>query len=138
MSIVNDTIVTHEGSFDLTPREDNVRDAMLIMRIAAPIIASVIIWIFSPKGWSYSSAWTFNRLAIIWFWSVGIVGLWVHFQERKTTRATLVLAILHTQVEVLINSLLLGLSLGKAATLAGIWGLITYPPTLMVPSMKVI
>jgi hypothetical protein len=66
--IVDDHIVQHGGSLDdITPRENNVRNAMLVITFVAPIFGAFIVWLFSERGWSYYSTWTYSRLSILWF-----------------------------------------------------------------------
>jgi hypothetical protein len=71
--IIDDHIVPHGGSLDdITPRENNVRNAMLVITFAAPISGAFIVWLFSERGWSYYSTWTYSRLSILWFLYVAI------------------------------------------------------------------
>lgn len=104
--VIDDTVVPHGGSYDtITPREQTVRNAMLVVTIVAPILGSFIIWLFSRKGWSYRSSWSYPRLAILWFWciptfflilmhsfvysfcrSVAIFGTLVFYQRGTTNR----------------------------------------------------
>ncbi|KAJ7599557.1 hypothetical protein C8J56DRAFT_916891 [Mycena floridula] len=131
--VVNDTIISHGGSYDyLTPREIAVRDAMLIMTILAPFMAAVVVGFFSRRK---SSVWTFPNLSILWFLSVGCVGIFFFYQRGVATRTTMMLAILHTQIEVLINSLLLKASLRKGLTITAIWGFVLYLLVLALPSI---
>ncbi|KAF8652322.1 hypothetical protein AX16_004449 [Volvariella volvacea WC 439] len=130
-SVVNDTIVPTGGDYSqLTPREATVRNAMLVVTLAAPVLGSFIIWLFSAKGWSYASTWTFSRLAIMWFWSVSLFGGLVFYQTGKTNRFTFIIAVFHTSIEVLINSLYLHLNFRQALKLAGLWGLLLFTTTL--------
>ncbi|KAJ7883139.1 hypothetical protein B0H14DRAFT_3433015 [Mycena olivaceomarginata] len=99
--VIDDNVVPHGGSYDtMTPQEHTVRNAMLVMTVAAPILGSFIIHLFSRKGWSYRSSWSYPRLAMLWFWSVAIFGTLVFYQRGMTNRTTFMFAILHTQVEV--------------------------------------
>ncbi|KAJ7251730.1 hypothetical protein C8J57DRAFT_1723118 [Mycena rebaudengoi] len=104
--VIDDTVVPHGGSYDtITPREQTVRNAMLVVTIVAPILGSFIIWLFSRKGWSYRSSWSYPRLAILWFWSVAIFGTLVFYQRGTTNRTTFVFAILHTRYEICLPKL---------------------------------
>ncbi|KAJ7068731.1 hypothetical protein C8F01DRAFT_1119130 [Mycena amicta] len=137
--VVDDNVVPHGGSYDtITPREHTVRNAMLVMTVAAPILGSFAIWLFSRKGWSYTSSWSYPRLAILWFWSVAIFGTLVFYQRGMTNRTTFMFAILHTQVEVLMNGLLLSLTVRHALVLAGLWGFVLFTATLALPNISLV
>ncbi|KAJ6605291.1 hypothetical protein DFH09DRAFT_1121102 [Mycena vulgaris] len=137
--VIDDNVVPHGGSYDtITPREHTVRNAMLVMTVAAPILGSFIIWLFSRKGWSYRSSWSYPRLAILWFWSVAIFGTLVFYQRGMTNRTTFVFAILHTQVEVLINGLLLNFTVRNSLVLAGLWGFVLFTATLVLPNISLV
>ncbi|KAJ7196300.1 hypothetical protein GGX14DRAFT_700603 [Mycena pura] len=137
--VIDDNVVPHGGSYDtITPREHTVRNAMLVMTIAAPIVGSFIIWVFSCKGWSYRRLWAYPRLAILWFWSVAVFGTLVFYQRGMTNRTTFMFAILHTQVEVLINGLLLKFTVRKSLILAGLWGFVFFTATLALPSISLV
>ncbi|KAJ7904833.1 hypothetical protein B0H13DRAFT_2024762 [Mycena leptocephala] len=137
--VIGDNVVPHGGSYDtITPREHTVRNAMLVMTVAAPILGSFAIWLFSRKGWSYTSSWSYPRLAILWFWSVAIFGTLVFYQRGMTNRTTFMFAILHTQVEVLMNGLLLNLNVRRALLLAGLWGFILFTATLALPNISLV
>ncbi|KAJ7121520.1 hypothetical protein C8R44DRAFT_876915 [Mycena epipterygia] len=137
--VIDDNVVPHGGSYDrITPREHTVRNAMLVMTVAAPILGSFIIWLFSRKGWSYRSSWSYPRLAILWFWSVAIFGTLVFYQRGTTNRTTFMFAILHTQVEVLMNGLLLNFTVRKSLVLAGLWGFVLFTATLALPNISLV
>ncbi|KAJ6534964.1 hypothetical protein B0H19DRAFT_1271636 [Mycena capillaripes] len=137
--VIDDNVVPHGGSYDtITPREITVRNAMLVMTIAAPILGSFIIWLFSPKARSYRSFWSYPRLAILWFWSVAIFGTLVFYQRGMTNRTTFMFAILHTQVEVLINGLLLNFTVRNSLVLAGFWGFVLFTAALALPNISLV
>ncbi|KAF7349676.1 hypothetical protein MSAN_01694200 [Mycena sanguinolenta] len=137
--VIDDTVVPHGGSYDtITPREYTVRNAMLVMTVAAPIIGSFIIFLFSRKGWSYKSSWSYPRLAILWFCSVAIFGTLVFYQRGMTNRTTFMFAILHTQVEVLMNGLLLNFTVRKSLVIAGLWGFVLFTATLALPNISLV
>ncbi|KAJ7301914.1 hypothetical protein DFH08DRAFT_1090036 [Mycena albidolilacea] len=137
--VIDDNVVPHGGSYDtITPREHTVRNAMLVMTVAAPILGSFIIYLFSRKGWSYRSSWSYPRLAILWFWSVAIFGTLVFYQRGMTNRTTFMFAILHTQVEVLMNGLLLNFTVRNSLVLAGLWGLVLFTATLALPNISLV
>ncbi|KAJ7590023.1 hypothetical protein C8J56DRAFT_1163739 [Mycena floridula] len=131
--VVNDTIISHGGSYDdLTPREIAVRDAMLTTTVLAPFMAAVVVGLFTRKR---SSIWAFSNLSILWFLSVGFVGMFFFYQRGVATRTTMMLAILHTQIEVLINSLLLKASFRQGLAITAIWGFVLYFLVLALPSI---
>ncbi|KAJ7587344.1 hypothetical protein C8J56DRAFT_78096 [Mycena floridula] len=137
--VINDTVVPHGGSYDtITPRENTVRNAMLVMTIVTPIFGSFIVWLFSKKGWSYRTSWSFPRLAILWFWSVAIFGTFVFYQRGTTNRTTFMFAILHTQVEILMNALLLNINFRNSLALAGLWGIVLFTATLALPNISLV
>ncbi|KAF7328334.1 hypothetical protein MVEN_02548800 [Mycena venus] len=137
--VIDDNVVPHGGSYDtITPREHTVRNAMLVMTIAAPILGSFIICLFSRKGWSYRSSWSYPRLAILWFWSVAIFGTLVFYQRGMTNRTTFMFAILHTQVEVLMNGLLLNFTVRNSLIMAGLWGFVLFTATLALPNISLV
>ncbi|KAJ7859353.1 hypothetical protein B0H14DRAFT_2577264 [Mycena olivaceomarginata] len=137
--VIDDNVVPHGGSYDtITPQEHTVRNAMLVMTVAAPILGSFIIYLFSRKGLSYRSFWSYPRLAILWFWSVAIFGTLVFYQRGMTNRTTFMFAILHTQVEVLMNGLLLNFTVWNSLVLAGLWGLVLFTATLALPNISLV
>ncbi|KAJ7926900.1 hypothetical protein B0H13DRAFT_2313151 [Mycena leptocephala] len=137
--VIDDNIVPHGGSYDaITPREHTVRNAMLVMTIASPFFGGFIVWLFSGKGWSYKSTWSYPRLAILWFWSVGIFGTLVFYQRGMTNRTTFMFAILHTQIEILMNALLLKVTVRNSLVLAGLWGLVLFTATLALPNISLV
>ncbi|KAJ6564663.1 hypothetical protein B0H19DRAFT_1286234 [Mycena capillaripes] len=137
--VIDDNIVPHDGTYDkITPREHTVRNAMLVMTIASPFFGSFIVWLFSGKGWSYKSFWSYPRLAMLWFWSVGIFGTVVFYQRGMTNRTTFMFAILHTQVEILLNALLLKVTARNSLLLAGLWGLVLFTATLALPNISLV
>ncbi|KAF8652325.1 hypothetical protein AX16_004452 [Volvariella volvacea WC 439] len=138
MKIINDTISPSAGPYGLTPHEENVQDAVLVMEIVAPIMASFLIWVFTNKEWTYVSTWTYNRLSMFWFWSVAIFGIFTHFQHGVTTRTTFMIGILHTQIEVLIAGLFLHFNFRQAVIASGVWGLVLYTFTIILPSIDLV
>ncbi|KAF8212862.1 hypothetical protein K438DRAFT_1957448 [Mycena galopus ATCC 62051] len=137
--VIDDNVIPHGGSYDtITPREHTVRNAMLVMTVAAPILGSFIILLFSRKGWSYRSYWSYPRLAILWFWSVAIFGTLVFYQRGMTNRTTFMFAILHTQVEVLMNGLLLNFTVRNSLVMAGLWGFVLFTATLALPNISLV
>ncbi|KAJ7898334.1 hypothetical protein B0H14DRAFT_3424708 [Mycena olivaceomarginata] len=137
--VIDDNVVPHGGSYDtITPQEHTVRNAMLVMTVAAPILGSFIIYLFSGKGWPYRSSWSYPRLEILWFWSVAIFGTLVFYQRGMTNRTTFMFAILHTQVEVLMNGLLLNFNVRNSLVLAGLWGLVLFTATLALPNISLV
>ncbi|KAH8917072.1 hypothetical protein BT69DRAFT_1249248 [Atractiella rhizophila] len=134
--ITNDTIVpAHNGYPYLTPRENHIRDALLIVSLFGPITGAAVILYYTRKARIH---WNFPHLTVLWMLSVSIFGTILHFQAGHTSRLTFIFAVFHTQIEILITSLLLKQSAPIGLFAAWLWGFVLYTSTLLSGSMQTV
>ncbi|KAG8897914.1 hypothetical protein FRB99_007795 [Tulasnella sp. 403] len=135
LHVVNDTILASGKQFeDYTPREIGVRDAMIIITLFGPVVAAFFCFGALPK-WPARKTWyTFANVAGLWFLSIGLVGIALFFFPGRTTRQVFIIAILHGQIEVVMNMLLLGFNAHQALAVTWTWASVQYGLTLGIKS----
>lgn len=96
LQVVNDTLVAVGKPFsEFTPRELNVREAMLILTCALPMLGTGLILLARDGWWKQHQRLSIQTVSAAWLGSVAIVGVVTYFQRGVTTRGTFVLAVLH-------------------------------------------
>lgn len=125
--VINDTIIPSGPSYaDMSPRDIDVRNAMFLLTVSAPIIAAAVLLLApAPRTWA-RGLWSFPKILAAWFLSIGGVGIWLYATPGRSDRSTFVIAILHGQLEVLINCMLLNISPYNALAISWLWGMIDY------------
>jgi len=131
--VINDTIIPSGPSYaSMSPRDFDVRNAMFILTCVAPILgAGVLLLGPSSRAWA-RGLWTFPKIVAAWFLTIGGVGIFLYVQGGFSNRSTFVIAILHGQLEVLMNCMLLDFSPATSLGISWIWGLIDYALSFML------
>jgi len=135
LHVVNDTVIASGPLYaDYTPRELGVRNGMIILTIFVPIVAAFFSLFYTP-GWAERRRlFSFSNLVALWFLSIGIVGIGLYVLPGQGPRALFIIAVLHGEIEVLLNTLLLGFTGKQGITIAWLWGLVQLGLTLTLKS----
>jgi len=133
LKVVNDTIwATGTDAEGYTHREVNVRNAMFILTVIMPLVAAVIAFFGVPNWHKRSSLFSFHKIVSLWLFSVGFVGVALYNLPGQAPRILFIWAILHGQIEVVLNMLLLGFNGHQALAATWTFGLVQYGLTLSV------
>ncbi|KAG8991773.1 hypothetical protein FRB94_012279 [Tulasnella sp. JGI-2019a] len=133
LHVVNDTIfASGTGVDEYTHREINVRNAMFILTCIMPLVAAAFAFFGTPNWYKRNSLYSFSKLVSLWFFSVGFVGVALYYIPGEAPRILFIWAILHGQVEVVLNMLLLGFNGYQALAATWVFGLFQYGLTLSV------
>lgn len=163
IKIVNDTIESTGTPYDeLNAREKNTRDAMFAITVLAPIAGAFLAanfapgpdfdWARRPGGSAHAressdkndceeeraKSFRYNKIAALWFLSVGIFGALQYLQSGRSTRSTFVFALAHNQIEVLLICLLLKLPTTFSVGAAIVHGFVMYPMAMFARSMATV
>ncbi|KAG8880485.1 hypothetical protein FRB99_004797 [Tulasnella sp. 403] len=135
LHVVGDSILASGPRFDqYSPRDIGVRDAMYILTWVAPIAASIVCLFSTPRWADRNNLFTFSKISALWFFSIGFVGIALYLMAGFSPRTVFVVAILHGQIEILMNMLLLGFNGKQAMAATWIWAFFQYGFTLTIKS----
>jgi len=133
LRVVNDTIwATGTGVDEYSHREVNVRNAMFILTCIMPLIAAAFAFFGSPNWARRNSLFSFSKIVSLWFFSIGFVGVALYYLPGEAPRILFIWAIMHGQIEVVLNMLLLGFNGYQALAATWTFGLVQYGLTLSV------
>ncbi|KAG9030987.1 hypothetical protein FRB95_003267 [Tulasnella sp. JGI-2019a] len=133
LKVVNDTIwATGTGVDEYTHREVNVRNAMFILTCIMPVVAAAFAFFGTPHWSRRFTLFSFSKIVSLWFLSIGVNGIALFYLPGQAPRILFIWAILHGQIEVVLNMLLLGFKGPQALTAAWVFGLMQYGMTLSV------
>jgi len=138
--IVNDIIYSVGESYDhQSPREQNTREAMLVITVLAPLLGAFLSLCIVPVHKTHHRPWmTYHRLLTAWFISVAAFGALVYYQAGHTSRVTFVLAVFHNMIEVLFVCMFLRLRVLHAFYLSVLYGALVFPIVLLADSMSTV
>ncbi|KAG8862745.1 hypothetical protein FRB96_000755 [Tulasnella sp. 330] len=133
LKVVNDTILASGTDVEgYSPREVNVRNAMFILTCIMPLVAASFAFFGVPNWCKRNSLFSFHKIVSLWFFSVGFVGVALYHLPGQAPRILFIWAILHGQIEVVLNMLLLGFNGYQALAATWTFGLVQYGLTLSV------
>ncbi|KAG9024756.1 hypothetical protein FRB95_011129 [Tulasnella sp. JGI-2019a] len=133
LKVVNDTIwATGTGVDEYTHREVNVRNAMFVLTCIMPVVAAAFAFFGTPHWSRRFTLFSFSKIVSLWFLSIGVVGIAIFYLPGQAPRILFIWAILHGQIEVVLNMLLLGFKGPQALAATWVFGLVQYGLTLSV------
>lgn len=137
LQVVNDTIVAVGKPFTAySPHEHHVRDAMFIITCFFPMLGAGLILLARDGWWIRRARLSAQTVLAAWLISITAFGIVIYLQHGMTTRGTFVLAIMHEQIELLLDCVLLGCGARRSFATTWIFGVVMLTAVLALPSMS--
>ncbi|KZV88166.1 hypothetical protein EXIGLDRAFT_722940 [Exidia glandulosa HHB12029] len=108
------------------------------MTCALPMFGAGLVLLARDGWWKRHARLSIQTVVAAWLASITAFGIMIYFQHGATTRSTFVLAVMHEQIELLLDCVLFGLPARHCFAITWLFGAVMILAVLTVPSMSTV